>query len=240
MLVDEIGAALAGDGFNRVGVASPAAYAVRVREELRLASRAPWARSVVVVGNGGGALWRRVVAWADRDGGIGAQSDPVDEFTAASIERTVRPLVAGLRSRIVYPFRFAEDPLSFVDLAVAAGLGTPSLLRVLVHPEFGPWIALRAAILVEAELYAPRPAEGYDPCPTCVERSCIPACPGEVVRFPEGWDVAGCIDHRQRTGDCESRCHARFDCVVGREHRYADDALAHHHRRAWRMMSDRG
>jgi hypothetical protein len=239
MVVDEIAAALAPDGFNLIGVASPAEYDGRVREDLRLASRAPWARSAIVVGNGGGAFWRRVVAWADRDGGFGAKSDPVDEFTVATIERAVPPLLGGVRSRIVYPFRFAEDPLSFVDLALAAGLGAPSLLRVLVHPTFGPWIALRAAILVDVELSLPRPAEGYDPCPTCVERSCVPACPGRVVHDPGGWDVAGCIEHRRRTGDCEARCHARFDCVVGREHRYPDDALAYHHRRAWRMMNGR-
>lgn len=241
MLVERIAGRLDAEGFNLVGVAAPAAYDARVRDELRLARRAPWTRAVVVVGNGGGDLWRCVEAWAKPSGGVGARADPIDEYTVATMERVVPPIVAdaGVRSRIAYPFRFAEDPLSFVDLAVAAGLGSPSLLRVLVHPTFGPWMALRAAILVDTELAAPRPAEGYDPCPSCVERSCVAACPGGVVHDPGGWDVDGCIAHRRATGDCESRCHARFDCVVGREHRYPDDALAHHHRRAWRMMNPR-
>ena len=238
MLVERLGESLASGGFNLIGVAAPGAYDARVPEELRLARRAPWARAVVVIGNGGGTLWRRVEAWARPAGGIGTKADPVDEYTVATVERVVPPMLAeaGVRSRVAYPFRFAEDPISFVDLAIAAGLGAPSLLRVLVHPTYGPWMALRAALLVDVELAAPRPAEGYDPCPTCVERSCIAACPGNVVHFPEGWDVAGCIAHRHATGDCEARCHARFDCVVGREHRYPDEALAHHHRRAWRMM----
>ncbi|MGH7804971.1 MAG: hypothetical protein ACREQJ_11535, partial [Candidatus Binatia bacterium] len=202
MLVEQLCEGLASEGFNLIGMAAPAAYDARVREDLRLALRAPWARSVVVVGNGGGDLWRRVEAWAATSGGIADKADPVDEYTTTTVERVAAPILAdaGVRSRLAYPFRFAEEPISFVDLAAAAGLGAPSLLRVLVHPVYGPWMALRAAILVDVELDAPRPAEGYDPCPACVERSCIAACPGSVVRYPEGWDVEGCIAHRRATG----------------------------------------
>jgi len=36
--------------------------------------------------------------------------------------------------------------------------------------------------------------------------------------------------------DCASRCHARVGCVIGPEHRYPDDELAYHHRRALLAM----
>jgi len=103
---------------------------------------------------------------------------------------------------------------------------------VLVHPIYGPWMALRAAILVRGRLEAPRPADGFDPCPTCRERSCITACPAGAVG-PAGWNVPRCAAHRARPDDpCAMRCHARVACVLGPEHRYPDDALAYHQRRA--------
>ncbi|HYR97043.1 MAG TPA: hypothetical protein VEM57_09920, partial [Candidatus Binatus sp.] len=50
---------------------------------------------------------------------------------------------------------------------------------------------------------------------------------------PEGWDVPRCAAHRlgEREGYA-GRCEARFECVVGREHRYPADALAYHQMRA--------
>lgn len=237
-MIERVTELLAPSGLNLVGVATASDYDARVRGDLRLAERAPWVRSAIVVGNGGGAFWQRMADWAEGSRGVEAKADPVDEFTVAAVEGALSPLLAAsdTRHRIVYPFRFADDPLSFVDLAAAAGLGSPSLLRVLVHPVYGPWMALRAAVLVDVPLTAARPASGFDPCPTCIERSCIAACPGDAVDGEAGWRFTACVSHRQRTGDCESRCAARFECVLGREHRYPDDELAHHHRRAWRIM----
>ena len=96
------------------------------------------------------------------------------------------------------PSRSRTRPLalSFAHLAECAGLGRPSLLGVLVHPEFGPWIALRAAILLPFALPAPRPADGFDPCPT-LRRAAVHRRHARRARSgPRGWDVAGCAAHR--------------------------------------------
>ena len=143
----------------------------------------------------------------------------------------------GVGAELRLPFRASEPPLSFVHLAEAAGLGRRSLLAVLIHPEFGPWIALRGALLIDAAIEAPRPAAHFDPCPRCIERPCIGACPASAVAYPAGWDVPRCIDHRVAVAsDCRDRCEARVACVYGRAHRYPAEALAHHHRRAFAVM----
>ena len=54
------------------------------------------------------------------------------------------PGTSGAPIRVLYPFGFAEDGVSFTRLALLAGLGRESLVGVLVHPVYGPWIALRA------------------------------------------------------------------------------------------------
>src|SRR5262249_54075293 len=137
------------------------------------------------------------------------------------------------------PFRETRPRLSFVHLAEAAGLGRRGLLGVLIHPEFGPWIALRGALLVDAVLTAPRPAAGFDPCPACRDRPCIDACPGGAIASPTGWDVPRCLGFRVERGPenpCHDRCHARVACVYGRHHCYPPDALAYHQRRAFAAM----
>jgi ferredoxin-like protein FixX len=231
-----IAEAVAPVGLNLVGATPVADYDRIARAELRIAARRPWARTAIVVGNGGGALWRFVAARAGER--PAADANPIDELVEEVFERRVAPLLArrAVRFEIAFAHRFPGEPLSFVDLGRSAGLGAPSLLRVLVHPVFGPWIALRAVVLVDFEADADRPAAAFDPCPGCRERACVASCPAGAVRLPDGWDVAACVEHRLATGDCESLCHARFDCVIGREHRYPEGALAHHQRRAWQAM----
>ena len=68
--------------------------------------------------------------------------------------------------------------------------------------------------------------------PLIPERACMPACPAGAVG-DAGWDIPRCAAHRLRDeDDCATRCHARFDCVIGREHRHASDELAYHQGRA--------
>jgi len=218
-VLDALDAALAPVGLNLIGVAPAAALGRGVLERFL-----PGAASAIVIGNGGGAFWRAFEA-ARQD-----EPEPLDAFTRRVIEGRAVPVVARAcgTPRVVYPFAPPDETLPFMRLAVCAGLGRESLLGVLVHPVYGPWIALRAALLVPVTLTAPRPAADFDPCPGCRERPCIAACPAGAVG-PTGWDVPRCAAHRARADDpCAARCHARFDCVIGREHRYPAAALAHH------------
>jgi len=116
-----------------------------------------------------------------------------------------------------------------MHLARAAGLAGPSFLGVVIHPVYGPWMALRAALLINQELHVEPTATGFDPCPTCVERACMAACPASAISAQKGWDIPACVQHRLRvTTDCVDYCRARFDCVYGREHRYPLDELQYH------------
>jgi epoxyqueuosine reductase QueG len=236
-----LGAALAPAGVNLVGVARPSDYDARVPPERSLARLVPEARSVVVLGNGGGAFWRAYRAAVAREPGRAERADPLDAFTREVVTQAIDGLGDGLGvgGRIVFPFEFGTVPVSFMTLAACAGLGTPSLLGVLIHPEWGPWMALRAAWFPPLLLEAPRPADGFDPCPSCVERPCIAACPaGAVSGF--GWDVPRCVAHRLSTADdCGLGCHARLACVIGPEHRYPVEALAHHQGTARQRMTTR-
>ncbi len=196
-------------------------------------------RSIVVIGNGGGDFWRAFSAWADARPGWRERANPLDDFTRLVIEREVvaATRAAGRRCVPVYPFMNGGPTLNFMALGKLAGLGGPSLLGVVVHPVYGPWIAFRAALIVDAALDAPGAALAFDPCPGCAARSCIAACPAGAVAYHAGWDVPGCLRHRvENEPRCASRCDARAACVLGPEHRYPDDELAYHQRRALAAM----
>ena len=197
------------------------------------------ARSIVVLGNGGGALWAALKAHAARNPGWWQRENPLDDFTREIVERDAAApaRAAGLRCTVTYPFMNGAPMLDFVALARAGGIAGPSILGVAVHPRFGPWIAFRAALMLDVELDKPGEAAGFDPCPGCAARTCISACPAGAVSFEKGWDVPLCLTHRvELEADCAGRCHARVGCVIGPEHRYPDDELAHHQMRALRAM----
>ncbi len=224
-------------GLNLVGVAAPATYDALVPATYRL--REP-AAAILVVGNGGGALWAAYEAHVRRHPGFDVQPHPLDAFTRGVLVQAVAPAIArrGVRATLRLPFDADAPPLSFVHLAEAAGLGAPSLLGILVHPEFGPWMALRGAFFVDVATEAARPAAGFTPCATCAERPCIPACPAGVVTLASRWDAEGCMAHRlAEAGRCDDGCCARVACVYGASHRYPDAALRHHQGRARDVMA---
>jgi epoxyqueuosine reductase QueG len=242
-ILDAVRAAAALQGLNLYAVVPVVRYDAAVQAATRASLIHPAARSIVVLGNGGGDFWAAFKRHAARNPGWLERENPLDDFTREVVEREVaKPLrEAALRHTIVHPFmdpsRHDRPTLNFVELGKAAGIAGPSVLGVVVHPTFGPWIAFRAALLLEIEVDAPGDALGFDPCPGCIPRSCISACPVGAVSFPAGWDVPKCLTHRVEVEpDCAGRCHARAGCVLGPEHRYPDDELAYHQMRALRAM----
>jgi hypothetical protein len=223
-------------GLNLVGAADVAAYDALVPASHRLGLAPGARRTAIVVGHGGGGFWEAYRAHVRRHPEHERLPDPIDAFTARIMEEQVLPRVPD--ATLVLPFRPASPRVSFVHLAEAAGLGRRGLVGVLIHPEFGPWIALRGALFVAEPVVAPRPAAGFDPCPACVDRPCVAACPGAAVSAAAGWDVPRCIDHRiAHAADCRDACGARVACVYGRAHRYPPDALAYHQGRAFALMA---
>jgi epoxyqueuosine reductase QueG len=226
-------AAIPADRYDRaVAPASP-------RETFHSHSIQSTTRSIVLIGNGGGDFWRAFSDHAGRNPGWSARANPLDDFTREVIERDVVPAAreSGAQCQAVYPFMDGGPTLNFIELAKLAGLGGPSIIGVVVHPEYGPWLAFRAALIVDGYLDAPGAALNFDPCPGCVPRSCMAACPGEAVAFPAGWDIPKCLTHRVEVeADCAPRCHARAGCVIGPEQRYPDEELEYHQRRALLAM----
>jgi epoxyqueuosine reductase len=227
-------------GLNLIGTTSVTDYEALVPRQYHVTPLLPAAKTIVVIGNGGGEFWQGFRVYCDHHSGYRQErTHPLDDYTVEVIESTLTPILqaTGTSYRYVYPFRFWTEPVSFMHLARAAGLAGPSILGVTIHPAYGPWMALRAAVLLDLELSLPSPASGFDPCPTCVERPCVSACPASAISKEKGWDIPACVQHRvQHQEDCVEYCHARYQCVYGREHRYPLDELQYHQRQSFVEM----
>jgi ferredoxin len=220
----EIETALDAAGLNLRGALSAARYDGLVPGAWRTPALLPDARTALVVGSGGRALWSALRAAPEFD----AASDPVETYTARVLDALTGDLSrAGHPSRALYPMEQRGDAWAdFVALAREAGLGASSRLGLLLHPIYGPWLSLRAVLLTAIECPTGAPLSGFEPCVGCAA-PCAEACPGDAIS-PEGISARVCYETQRTEPACALRCNARRACVVGQEHAYAAEAEAHH------------
>ena len=77
------------------------------------------------------------------------------------------------------PYHVESGGVFLKDAAVLAGLGVIGLNNLLLTPEFGPHVRLRA-IFLEAELVPTGPIDWFDPCGSCDE-PCRRVCPQNAL-----------------------------------------------------------
>jgi len=215
-------------GFDAVGVLAAERYDALVAPAWRSRETLATAASAIVLGCGGPALFRAVKRSTEAHG-----ADPVDTFVRRVVGAACSQWRAAGAATVAsfYDDRRDESFLDFTALAVAAGLGAPSRLGLLLHPRFGPWWSIRAVLLTERHCEPTAPVAG-EPCEGC-PAPCASACPSERVFLPSGFERQACFEVRGERSDCRSHCAARRACVVGREHAYDLDAERHHMRAAW-------
>lgn len=218
-LVARVGARLDTAGLDVRGVVAAADWDAAVAAPFRCAARLPGARAAWILG-AGRALFAAAAAGPDA-----AADHPLDRHTRRAAREAARGLAAA-GWRVATVPGFVRRAGAFPDLVAAgraAGLGWPSRLGLLLHPERGPWWSLRAALLTDAPLRpgAPRPEPA--PCTGC-EAPCTRVCPAGAPG-PDGFDVPACGAVRA-AGRCAARCDARRACPEGAAHRYdpADEA----------------
>lgn len=220
--------ALDAAGMNLRAALPPPRYDALVPPAWRASALLPDARTALVVASGGRALWRALRGSPE----LATDPDPVDAYTARALGELVGDLVsAGQPSRALFAFeRHGGAYADFVALGRAAGLGGPSRLGLLIHPEYGPWLSIRAVLLTTLAWPQSAAPIAFDPCTGC-PAPCAGACPTAAPGV-EGFSVAACDAGRSREPACLARCAARRACWVGPRHAYDDEAEAHHMRHA--------
>jgi len=156
-------------------------------------------RLAILIGNTR-ALWPKFVA-ARRD-----EPDPLDRYLVRTLE------AAFPDAPIHYAHRAYDGAyLPFSRLAAATGLGALAPSHLVIHPIYGPWIALRAVVQLEGvpPVRAPIP----QPC------HCGDTC-------------ARALEAARATTDWRAWLALRDACSL-RTHRYSDEQIEFHYATAW-------
>ncbi len=185
-------------------------------------------RSVVVFGNGGSALWDSMVAAIRQENGrLTTSQHPLDDHVERAL-KTGDPKRRRSR-RWIRCAATETEMVDFRSLAVAAGLGHPSRMGLLLHPEYGLWTGLRAACFTTEELPVAGPLPGPGPCDGC-PAPCADACPGNAF-VDGGWDPGRCASFHVESTTCRGSCASRRACPVGADHAYGELQETYH---SWR------
>jgi hypothetical protein len=207
--LDELHAALAPRGLRVRG-----GFPTDSTLDRDLLAVAPWARTLVLIGNVGSELWEK--SGAEIAALIGA--NPLDRWT----EQVIDPVAHAIEGTAVYPFN-GPPYWPFQRWAERADGVRASPVGIQIHPEYGLWHAYRAALLLPTAIAFP-PVMREHPCDTCKERPCLTRCPVKAFSAA-GYDAESCIAHvvasQHEPGSCSSTgCLARLACPVGAEWRY--------------------
>ncbi len=207
----------------------------------------------IVVGNTR-TLWPHLLNAIEE--GLDAGSHPVDTYCA----RVLRSAVANIPCAV--DLRFAHDlpprRVAMQRLAYIAGLAYLSPSYLCVHPIYGPWIALRAALVLDVP--GPEQANALMPPPCVCERHCSApmkramASHSAAMQKPSGDGVSPVAAQTDMATSepmlATERDHAldamhahwqrwlavRDACPVGRKYRYSENQIRYHYTKERRYL----
>jgi methylmalonic aciduria homocystinuria type C protein len=163
-------------------------------------------RTGILVGNTR-TLWPRFVDATQADTALAADVNKLERYTEQTIAAAF-PAAPIYYSHRTYDGAF----LPFQRLAVATGLGALAPSQLVIHPEFGPWFALRAVVLLDGE-----PALARGP----IVQPCVCAGPCKDA-----------LDRALVEGTWQAWVGVRDACSL-RAWRYTNDQVEYHYTHAW-------
>jgi hypothetical protein len=178
-------------------------------------------RTVVVIGNIGGAMWPRFRR-EERPG-----PDPLDAWTRS----VLTPIAESFGAAFLHP---SDEPFQpFQRWAQHADDVWPSPIGLLVHREHGLWHAYRGAFLFPHGVDG-LPAAGHQqsPCVDCDGQPCLTTCPVDAFTSA-GYDTQACAGHVVSGADpacLEHGCAARLACPISTAQPYGADQMRFHMR----------
>ncbi len=213
-MVEELAAQCAAAGFDLIAPLRIGWYNDAVSAPYDLPDFGSPASLAIVIGNTR-ALWPTLLAALDPEN---LADDPIDDYAATTIGAAVRSV------GVPHQLRFGPEPIprrvAMQRLAHVAGLAFQSASHLSVHPTYGPWIGLRAAVVLNVrapDLHRPRLET---PC------DCAAHCAAAAIE-------AAALERALAEGHPDRRWRAwlavRDACPTGRDHRYSEEQIRYHY-----------
>ncbi|MGH7787055.1 MAG: hypothetical protein ACRERC_09335, partial [Candidatus Binatia bacterium] len=151
-------------GFDLLRAFNVAWYNDVVADEYRLPDLGRPRALGVLIGNTR-ALWPRFVAALLEEAALRSEADPIERYTVARLSAALEPLQPR------WDVRWAHAPpprlVAIQRLGHVSGLAHLGPCGLSVHPVYGPWMALRAAVVIDVDGPAEPPPDPPRPCPDC-------------------------------------------------------------------------
>lgn len=207
-------------GFDIVVPGPVGPYNMRVPERWRLPELSAGPNTLCLLVGNTRALWPLFVAWLRADPTRIDAPAPLDAYTQEALGAASRHLPG--EPLIRWTWGAPPHGVAMAHLAEAHRLAWRAPTGLLIHPRWGPWFALRAAVLVDDAA----PPANRPPPPPCV--SCPHACePALAALMGPGGPKAP--SHGELRRDWTGWLALRAACPVGREHRYSEAQIRYHY-----------
>lgn len=136
--------------------------------------------------------------------------NPFESFVEEKIKASLE--LVSVKSKILFSHHSDPDFFPIQRLAHITGFAWLADTHLCVHPEFGPWISLRAVIQLDLACDLEKPPPIENPCKDH-EKTCLPAFKKALENKSE-W---------------ENWLALRQACPVGRQHEFSDEQSEYHY-----------
>jgi methylmalonic aciduria homocystinuria type C protein len=174
----------------------------------------------IVLGNSR-AFWPKFLEALRESESLRECEHPLNAYVTAAIGRLVQALPVACKVRWAHSSE--PSPVAMQRASMIAGLAHTSPSYLSIHPEHGPWIGLRAVLVLDADWASGEPVRAPDPCTPC-PKPCLEAL-GLAVAASKNAPVGKKVSSRWKLWLA-----VRDACPLGRSSRYPDDQCEYHYR----------
>ena len=158
------------------------------------------------------------------DASLRADANPLDTYVTSRL-RELASHTLRRPFQVVFAHATSPKPFPIQRLAEAIDFAALSPSHLAIHPQHGPWLALRAIVLVDVEGPPPSLQRLVSPCRGC-SAPCVPALRRALEHTPPPLSEDSIAEH------AADWIAIRDACPVGRSSRYEDEQLTYHYTKA--------
>jgi methylmalonic aciduria homocystinuria type C protein len=174
----------------------------------------------IILGNSR-AFWPKFLEALKESRGLRESEHPVNTYITERIAGLLAALPVACEIRWAHTSQ--PSPVAMQQAAMIAGLAHTSPSYLSIHPDHGPWIALRAVIVLDKDWASGEPAPAPDPCTPC-PKPCMPALDHAVATS------RGAPAGKKVSSSWKLWLAVRDACPMGRSSRYSDEQCEYHYR----------
>ena len=152
---------------------------------------------------------------------ISGAAQPLDTYTVSRLSGALAQ-ATSLRSQLVFSHVTQPRAFPIQRLAERVGLAALSPSHLVIHPQLGPWLALRAVAVIDVEGPETAPTPAARPCQTC-SAPCVAALEHAVSLSGNHLSSAAIAAH------AAAWIAVRDACPVGTAARYGENQLRYHY-----------